>query len=71
MTINELKKAVDEAVAAGHGDARVVFDAEARTFHCHYVEIDDACFDDIPDMGPMLGLYTRYHLAEGITDAED
>ncbi len=71
MTVNELKKVVDEVVAAGNGGADVVFDTEARSFHFHYLKIDSACFDDIPGMNPILGLYTDYHLSDGITDTED
>ena len=42
MTVIELHAELTKAIEAGHSNVRVLFDAEARTFHVHYVEIDSA-----------------------------
>ncbi len=69
MTIAELLKLLTEAVAKGHGDGPVYFDAEARTFNYHLVQIDSAHVDEDPDTVTLIApdatgfllLTTRYH----------
>lgn len=60
MTLNELKKKVDEVVARGHGDATVYFDSEAGTFTTHFVNIDDAFFEDNKESGTDEDLFILY-----------
>jgi hypothetical protein len=63
MTISELKKVVDKAVAQGHGDCDVLFDTCAQSFDVHLVDVSGAFFESIPtfydDCKPYeyLGLY--------------
>lgn len=69
MTISELHKILDDALEAGHGDATVVFDAEARSFECHLVDVDGASLEIDQEILSSLSnaprgiliLTTKYH----------
>lgn len=50
MTIVELKKVVDEAVAEGHGNCDVLFDTCAMSFKVHMVDVSSAVFESVPEL---------------------
>ncbi len=64
-TVKELHAFLDELVKAGHGDAEILFDTEAKSFRYHFADVGEAHFDD----GKSTGFEPHVTLHEA--DVED
>jgi hypothetical protein len=63
ICVEELHASLAQAIKDGYGQSIVYFDAEARTFKCHWVRVNDATMSPTSDNGikDMFILTTRYH----------
>ena len=63
MTVKELHAVLTKAIEEGNGEAEVCFDAEARSFDAHLINVDGASVEDFMGDGSMkiCSLTTRYH----------
>lgn len=61
MTIRQLWEIVTHLVAEGHGDAPVLFDTEAQTYHYHMAQVDFAHYGEEPQPHLALGENTPHH----------
>jgi hypothetical protein len=63
LTVQELHDQLAECIKQGHGQAPVCFDAEARSFDAHYIDLHAVSCDDVMGDGSMVicMLTTSYH----------
>ena len=60
MIANELFRILALAIHDGHGDAMVLYDTEAQTFHCHMVPVDSAyCQEALGDGEFFVTLHSK------------